>query len=356
VSENEDLGEVVPIGELAHNVGWSPKSPRGQSALNDIERAKPENLLLLCDPCHKAIDADANLDRYSVERLRQYKQEHEARIRQLTEIGGERAATIIRLISDIRGASPELTRQTVLTATTAARCFPKLLPWAYWPDEEINLRGRTLETPEEFEYAGKQITAGVARVNEGIKTDSMTRLAVFAFARIPLLVHLGAVLDDKIDTLLFQRQRVDGMNAWRWPENPPAPPAFAFSELKRGTDPRHVALLINLSGTIHPESLPAAIQSAYTLYVLEPVAPILPDPSIISSEAALKNYERTLRAFLAHVERVHHDVRTLPIFPAIPIAPAITLGRVLMPSVSPVLEVYDRSADGKFFRALEVRR
>lgn len=356
VSENEDLGEVLSIGELAHNVGWDAGSPRGQSSLTTAERSRPENLLLLCRNCHKAIDADDNLERYTVETLLQYKQEHEARIRELTSIGGDRSATIIRVVSDIRGRSPELTRQTVLAATTAARCFPKLLPWCYWPVVEIDVRDVALETATDFEAAAKRIASVAARINDGVRKDEVARLAVFAFARIPLLVQLGAVLDDKIDTLIFQRQRVDGVNAWRWPADPPPPPAFAFRELQPGTDPQRVALIINLSGTIHPGELPTSMQSTHTIYLIEPLAPALPDPTLLSSEAALKNFEQALRQFLAHVERVHPGTQALAIFPAIPLAAAVTLGRVLMSNVSPALELYERGTDRMFFRALEVRR
>ena len=38
VTENEDLGLIVPIGELAHNIGWSKGSPRGNSP-KSLDRA-----------------------------------------------------------------------------------------------------------------------------------------------------------------------------------------------------------------------------------------------------------------------------------------------------------------------------
>lgn len=356
VSENEDLGEIVSIGELAHNVGWSSRSPRGESELTSEERRQPENLLLLCRTCHKTIDAEAGEERYTVEVLRQYKQEFETRIRELTSIGGDRSATIVRMVSDIRGVSPELTRQTVLAATTAARCFPKLLPWAYWPSADLDLRGQAMATAEDFASAARHIDTFVARLHNGVKSDDIGRLAVFAFARIPLLVYLGAALDDKVDTLIFQRQRIDGANAWRWPENPPSPPTFAFRGLRAEAGGQHIALMINLSGTISPDALPIEIQQTHALYALEPVAPAHPGPTLISSEVALKNYEGALRDFLSHVEQAHHTAGTIAIFAAIPLAAAITLGRVLMPNVSPALAVYDRDEHGAFFRALEVRR
>lgn len=52
---------------------------------------------------------------------------------------------------------------------------------------------------------------------DGVRLNSTSRIAVFGFARIPLLVHLGARLNDKVNALIFQRQRGDATNAWRWP-------------------------------------------------------------------------------------------------------------------------------------------
>ncbi len=77
VLENEDLGEPVAIGELAHNVGWGEKSPRGESDLSADERREASNLLLLCRTCHIPIDQGGVAKRYTVARLAEFKREHE---------------------------------------------------------------------------------------------------------------------------------------------------------------------------------------------------------------------------------------------------------------------------------------
>src|SRR4051794_27455872 len=55
LTENEDLGLAVPIGQLAHNVGWSKSSPRGEDSLDLASRQDAANLLLLCGSCHKPV-------------------------------------------------------------------------------------------------------------------------------------------------------------------------------------------------------------------------------------------------------------------------------------------------------------
>ena len=356
VTENEDLGLVVPIGELAHNVGWGEGSPRGYSSKSVVERSSPDNLVLLCRNCHKPIDAKGIIGYYTVDVLQQLKREHEARIRFLTEIGADRKAIVVRLVGPVRGVSPELTYDTVLAATTAAGVFPDTLPHTYRNAVEIDLREYGEGTVETFTACVAKINDVVARINEGIKRDQVSRLAVFAFARIPLLVYLGAKLDDKVQTLIFQRQRVDDVNAWRWPVNPPPPPEFTFEKLHTGADPSQVALMLNISGTIQLRELPPTIQESYSIYSLAPASPIMSGPSVISSPAALASFDRTVRCFLAHVEKEYGKIPAIAVFPAVPLSCAIALGRTLMPHVSPSLLIYDRNEQNEFYYALEVHR
>lgn len=355
VTEHEETGIVVPIGELAHNVGWSENSPRGDAPKSRAERALADNLLLLCRNCHKPVDDEGVIGCYSVDVLQRFKQEHEARIRFLTEIGADRKALVIRLVGPVRGVSPELTYDTVLAATTSAGVFPATLPNAYRNAVEIDLREYDEGTPEAYARCVTRIQNYIARVNEGIKRDEITRLAVFAFARIPLLVYVGAHLDDKVPMLIFQRQRVNDENAWRWPPDPPEPPRFTYEKRQDG-EVNRVALVVNISGTIHLNDLPSDIRKTHTIYVVAPMPPAVSEPSIISSPQARTNFEQTMRSFLASIEKHHGNIPEIAVFPAVPMSCAITLGQVLMPHVSPTLVVFDRNEHNIFFRALEVHR
>lgn len=354
---NEDLGLSVPIGELAHNVGRGTLSPRGNSALNDEERRSPDNLLLLCRNCHKPADAGGYLNVFTVERLRDFKREHEERIRFLTAIGADKTAAVIRVVGAIRGSQPELTYDTVLGATVAAGFFPKLLPGCITAEYEVDLRSMTSPgTPAYFEGCAREVRGLIDRVQDGIRRDAVRRLAVFGFARIPILVYLGSFLDDKIPTLVFQRQRVDDANAWRWPSDEVEPARFDVELVKNGTDPSSVSLMVNLSGTVHIQDLPTEVRESNAVYALRPIAPCGPGVSLIASLQALSNFAETFRSFLANIEANHREADCINLFAAVPVSVAITMGRVLMPNVSPVLRVFDRDDSGAFFVALEVQK
>lgn len=355
VTENEDLGEVVPIGEMAHNVGWSEASPRGESELTPAERAESENLLLLCRNCHRPIDTNGCIDRYSTEELQRFKRDHEARIRMLTEVGGDRTAILIRVVGNIRVAQPELSRDTTLDALVRAGVFPELLPNAYFPEYELDLRGVAEPYgPEEFEYAARQLNALMVRIQDGVGQGIVTRLAVFGFARIPVLIYLGAQLDDKIDVLVFQRQRVDGENAWSWPADG-AEVTFETTRLQEGLEDR-VAVVVNLSGTIDLADIPAGQPESSTIYSISPSAPAIAGPSLVTSPATVAHFDKAMRGFLAMVELDHPSAESIDVYAAVPLSIAVTMGRALMPDVSPTLRVFDRGEDGQFFVALEVTR
>lgn len=358
VVESAELGEPVPIGELAHNVGWSESSPRGDDPLLLDQRGNASNLILACRNCHKPIDDGGVVGRYTVEELRRRKQDHESRIESLTAIGADRSAYVLRVVGDIRGVPAELTRPTVLAATTAVGLYPRILPGSHWDsDADLDLRNRgSLTTMSDFERLAHEIRDFTSRVHDGVRRDAVARLAVFAFARIPLLIALGAHLDDKVPTLVFQRRRTDVLNAWTWPNDQRQLVMFGVSRVRAGLPGQPVTLIVNLSGTIHNHDLPAEATTHHHIYVITPVPPARPGPNLISSPVDLASFEETMRGFLAALEANHGNLDSINVFAAISVSAAVTVGRVLMPQVSPMLKIYDRDNNGAFFLALRVRR
>jgi hypothetical protein len=351
---NEDLGEPVPIGELAHNVGATRKSPRGDSDLARDERAEPDNLMLVCRNCHKPVDDGGQLGRWTIAELREKKRQHEERVHMLTEIGADQAAYLVRLVGPIRGSSPELSPQTVLAAATAAGIYPQRLPGAHFSDVDLDLRGAPEpSTQATFEQQAEQVRELADRVHDGVRREAINRIAVFAFGRIPLLVQLGASLDDKVETRVFQRHRVDNGNAWLW-QNEQTKASFLTEKLQTGSDREHIALVLSLSGSIDRSDLPSEIDDNYTVYGVRPTS--RQGPNVIASVGDLAVAEQHLRNVLAMIEAEHGKVDTLSVFPAIGVATAVTLGRVLMPKVSPALIMFERDDDRRFYPALEVRR
>lgn len=67
------------------------------------DRAQESNLLLLCHECHKKVDSTQHRDNYSVEFLTEKKDQHEERVRQVTDFATLRPTTVFRLVASVRG-------------------------------------------------------------------------------------------------------------------------------------------------------------------------------------------------------------------------------------------------------------
>lgn len=74
-------GDAVRLAEVAHIVAASDDGPRGDAEAETEQLVAFENLILLCPNCHTVVDRAP--DEFPVVRLRQWKSEHEARLRSL---------------------------------------------------------------------------------------------------------------------------------------------------------------------------------------------------------------------------------------------------------------------------------
>lgn len=74
-------GKPFPIGDAAHQAAASPGGPRYDSKQTKRQRSSADNGLWLCSSCHRKIDGDKF--RYSVDDLKQMKEEAEERARRM---------------------------------------------------------------------------------------------------------------------------------------------------------------------------------------------------------------------------------------------------------------------------------
>lgn len=113
---------------------------------------------------------------------------------------------------------------------------------------------------------------------------------------------------------------------------------------------------MNISGVIPQHEIEAVVAQDEALYELAPAAPARQDPNIIASLQSLANFETTARTRLADIEREHGRLEAVDLFGAIPLTPAITLGRILMPNVSPAWTVFERDEASNWNMVMEIQR
>lgn len=352
--QDEITVQPLNLAELAHNVGRkaTEKSPRGLNPLPITKRNKAENLLLLCKDHHTLIDDGLKRGEYSVERLNEIKRTHEDRVEYLTGLDVDRETTVVRIIADIRGSAPDVSRETVRQTVLDQARYPRF-PLAFGgQDLEIDLRNLPGEGTPEYWNAGQQRIDEALnhRLNEGIRRHQVRHLSIFPFARIPLLVYFGYQLDDKVPTTLYQKHR-GADESWHWDDTAPAR-EFDHSTTRIGEDHSRVTVVLSLSGTVDLEELPGVLADT-TVITLAP-RDETPNPNLLRSIASLSNFRTAFQELLGELEATYKGA-DIHLVAAVPVTAAVVCGRSIMRDAHPAVVVYDRQGSS-YGAALEVNR
>ena len=347
--------QPVYLGERAHIVGrsMSAGSPRGEHELPIELRDDPDNLLLLCRSCHREIDTSPNIDTFTVERLQGAKQRHENRISQILSVPPGLDTTVLRMQGTIGNSNVALDRSVAASAVLAqGRCarFPLSHEVA---GIEIDLRrvpSPDIGSREYYEACRESIDRVFDRqVAPAVEDGTLRHVSVFALARWPSLVYLGARLGDKLDVDTYQRHRAS--ESWAWPDDPPDH-RFSVEIVRDGTPDGDVVLLLSMSAAVHTHEVPKALNNC-RLYRITPADDCAPHLDVVNSPRALKSAERALRDVLADIEQHRKAARRLHVLGAAPLSVFVTLGRVANREIHPRLFLYDRVND-QYLPVMEV--
>jgi hypothetical protein len=93
-----------------------------------------------------------------------------------------------------------------------------------------------------------------------------------------------------------------------------------------------------------PGELPGLVAPLPT-WRITPAA-ITPHADILTRRADLDAFELAARSLFSEIEATAKSTEVLHVFPALPVAAAVMLGRVRDPQVHPRLLIYDRTAGG----------
>lgn len=347
----------VPIGEGAHIVGQknSEKSARGDDPMPVSKRDDVDNMMLACSNCHTEIDKKLVEALLSADLLRGIKRSHEADVKLQTGLVRDRRTAVLRMAGSIRGATMELPRKAAAEAVIRSTArFPFFLESYDRHGIEIDLRSLDGERLLEHDYyaaATRRIDSALRdRVLPGVVQGDIEHLSIFAIARLPLLIYLGAKIDDGIPTDIFQRHR--STESWQWPTPSTATPtSFAIGGPSTSQQSTAAVLITNLSGTTPPTDLPTDLQQA-------PIWTIAPDTGaaedVLESPAVLARFTETVRGFFTDLEATHKHVEVVHLFGALPLSGAVAFGRVLKSAgIRPTVVTYDREGSG-YRRALEI--
>ena len=113
-----------------------------------------------------------------------------------------------------------------------------------------------------------------------------------------------------------------------------------------------VALNISLSGTIANDRITKVLGDDCSIYTLTIGAPF---NDYLKCKNDLAEFSNAMRKLFDHIKAEYSEKTPLHIFPAMPIATAVELGRVWMPKADMSLWVYDQNTavDG-FMKVIEI--
>ena len=349
---NEYLLEHYPtetvgnFAEQAHIYAFAEGGPRGDAQKRPEDINGLSNLILLCSQCHHLVDKVRPLD-YRVEVLKKFKRDHEDRILALTGLSKDRDTVPLVLKGLVRGRSVDISDEEMQTAVA-----PNYLKRR--AKIEIDLTN-VPDAPDEafWKTAAAAIDLKVAQLYALTSRPERTlRISVFALAPIPLLVHLGSKLSDKMVVDLYQRHR--DPECWSWKEGG-GEATYITRCIVEGREKGLIGLLVNLSGRNSADTVAAIVGKEATLYELT-LHEQEPTPLFLKTRQDLERFKIEYIWTMAMIRQTHPGLNIIHLFPAVPAPVAITLGRDRLPKVDPPLLVYDRDArTAGFALTLEVR-
>ena len=336
------------FGEVAHIIAASEDGPRGSEKSADLQ-IEFDNLMLLCQRCHKEIDD--NPETYSAKLLSGWKKKHENRIEIQTRYPEDIQKSTVLLFSVNIGErvvpiNPEVYRNAM---------FPKFPA----DEKEIKIDRNDFDGHAGIEY-WHAFSNDIQRkikwsFEEGIDGRKITHLSVFAIAPMPLLMFLGKCIGDTISSDLYQRHRniADTNHAWSWPvEEQDTETRYIVKDTHINKAGRNVAVVLSLSGKIDSNRYKQLVSENYSLYEIT-----IEEPSVyfLKSREQLRGFSRTYRKLLNDIQTVHGDSCKISIIPAVPAPIAVECGRVLLPKSDPEIFAYeyDNSQD-RFRKVLKI--
>lgn len=336
------------LATISHIIAFSPDGPRGHRELSKLLEKDISNLMLSCRVHGKIIDSHDYVEKYPVEELREYKREHEQRIRILTSIQEEAKTHVLVLQVPIAGKSFTIDLVQVHQA---------ILP-RYPADENaliIDLSDVAIreDVPGFWNFMAETVSSRFNELlAEGIKKGRINHISVFGLAPIPLLMHLGTLIGNKVSADLYQRHR-ESQN-WIWQaEAREVEGLFHVAKPESTISTRDVALILSISGRVDREKVQAATKKDFATYEI-----LANNPSFhfMKSRERLCQFGVVYRSVLAEIRGRYGHECTVHLFPAAPAPVAIECGRSLMKKCDPSILVYDLHPKKRFEPALTLQQ
>jgi hypothetical protein len=331
--------EPVNIAQMAHIYSFAVAGPRGRGDFKKKTAGlnKVGNLILVCHGCHRKIDKDTKGVRYSAALLKNWKEEHETRIRIVTGIKSTQKSHVVFYHSRIGDERSPMEFDGAVEAM-----FPN-----WYPNDErpldLSMRSEEKDSSDQYWQTESRNLQKVfdRKIRDLIESGEAQHFSIFAFAPQPLLVQLGTLFTDKVHAAVYQLHREP--RTWQWQ---PHPEGFAFNVAEPADKSGTPVLVFSLSGKIAAERISAVLPEKLAIWEMTFTGP---NNDFLRSEAQLAMFRTAARKVFVDINAAHPGAADVKIFPAMPLSCAVELGRIRMPKADLPWTVFDQNNQHRRF-------
>lgn len=328
---------------IAHVIADKPTGPRGDPILSNQLKSEFSNLMLLCDRHHRLVDLE-DIAGHPVERLRAMKEAHERRVEIVTGIETIKQSHVLLYGANVGELS---------SPVSYAKASHAMIPYWY-PAETAPLSLGMVnssyqdKTPEFWEIESVNLRSLFSQlVQPRLTQGAIQHLSVFAVAPQPLLMLLGFLISDLHATEVYQLHREP--QDWRWQDHSEQLDYLLYEPEEVKGPP---ALVLSLSATVSDERITAVLGNDATIWR---VTIAHPNNDCLKSRQQAQQFRQQMRSLMDRMKMRHGEKGVLHVFPAMPVALAVEMGRIIMPKADLSLRIYDENKKlGGFVHALDL--
>jgi len=317
--------ENINQSEKAHIYAFSEGGKRFSRLLHTEKINDIENLIIVCEECHKLIDSE-DTD-YSAYDLIAMKKEHEERVSRLVSIKPDLQSEVIIYNANIANKAIKISDYCANEAITPGYYPARALPINLSPDLRLydnednywNVMATDLE---------RQFALFEPRIRD-------KHISLFAIAPQPLLFKLGSLFNRNFIVDVHQSQ--GSIDMWHWETDKKT--IYLESQILPEVEPStHVVLTIELTAHLSEKELRNTFGNGYIYRIITPVC----DPHVIRSKADLNAVVEQYRNVLNIIRKSHAQNVNVSYVPIAPASVSVEAGRQLMKG-DPEITIYDRN-------------
>ena len=369
-----DLHTHTPTGRngrfsyYAHIVASSRNGPRGHATRSALLADEPDNIMLLCDACHRLVDR-IDPTYYTEEMLQGMRQRSVEGVKRLLDTLQYPDAEVVAIIGSIAGQVPQFNMHDAEAALWEChlRSIRHSAEFAFHIDHQLH----DVHQAEYWSAVFRSMRSDSGQLQRmltgaGRGGSPRPRLAIFPLHTTSVLLVAGRILGEHSGTHLFQPHRSVAADAqstrWAWPPPERSRRSDKFkSRVLKEFEPgmTEANLVVSLTFGIAPSRLPPGSFDAQTTSLALPTLEVYVEPEdrgihLIGAPQDLQDLGRTLDRAVQILHDEWHVTR-VNLFIGAPTTAVVTMGQKMQARDQATYVCHEsKDRDGVFLPTVEI--